>query len=67
MYYLNIIKDITYGYVEVKCCNKSCNRISKVSRNSEVAKYPNNVSCNMGCALACYNTENKSGSIVSKS
>jgi hypothetical protein len=58
MYYLNITKDILYGYVEVRCCNPTCNRILKVSRNSECVKSPNNVSCNMGCALGAYNNMN---------
>jgi hypothetical protein len=55
MYYLNICKDLLIGYIEVRCCNKSCNRLIKVSRNSEAAKMPNNVSCNMSCAYGAYN------------
>ncbi len=54
-YVWNILKDCTFGYIEVKCCNTRCNRVFKVSRNSEAAKTPNNISCNMGCALAAYN------------
>jgi hypothetical protein len=45
-YLWNAVKDCTYGYIEVKCCNSICNRVFKVSRNSETAKTPNNVSCN---------------------
>jgi hypothetical protein len=51
-YINNIILDIYYGYIEVKCCNKSCNNKFKFSRN----KFQNvNYSCNMGCALNAYN------------
>jgi hypothetical protein len=55
IYLWNVAKDITFGYLELKCCNKNCVRTFKISRNSEVSKNPNNVSCNMGCALAAYN------------
>ncbi len=51
-YFTNILQDIYYGYIEVKCCNNNCNQVFKISRN----KYKNTLySCNTGCALAAYN------------
>lgn len=56
MFYMwNVVKDVTYGYLEVKCCNRNCGRVFKISRNTDAAKYNTNVSCNAGCALAAYN------------
>jgi hypothetical protein len=56
MYYLNVIKDYTLGYIETKCCYSKCNRTIKISRNT---LQPGIYSCNIGCALASYNDENK--------
>ncbi len=59
MYYLNVIKDYTLGYIEVKCCYSKCKRTLKISRNS---LQPGLYSCNMGCALGSYNEDiEKSG------
>ncbi len=55
MYYYNVFKDMVFGYVEVRCCNKLCNRVLKVSRNLLETTGPNNFSCNMGCAYGAYN------------
>ncbi len=53
-YMLNIIKDIIYGYIQVKCANPYCSNIFKIPRND----YNNTLySCNMGCALNAYNTK----------
>ncbi len=59
MYYFNVIQDILFGYVEVRCCNKTCNRVIKVSRNLLETSGSNNFSCNMGCALEAYNQTQK--------
>ena len=49
---INNIRDIFYGYIQVKCANPNCSKIFKISRNS----YQNTeYSCNMGCALNAYN------------
>ena len=51
----NIVTDIVYGYIEVKCANRDCNRIYKFSRNSLNINNVNNYCCRMGCALAAFN------------
>lgn len=56
MYYLNVLKDYTLGYVEVKCCYSKCNRPLKISRNS---LQPGLYTCRMGCSLAAYNEEHE--------
>jgi hypothetical protein len=33
-YIYNIVNDIYYGYIEVKCCNRNCNRVFKFARNN---------------------------------
>ncbi len=50
---------MVFGYVEVRCCNKTCNRVIKVSRNLLETSGSNNFSCNMGCALEAYNQTQK--------
>ena len=35
----NTILDLFYGYVEIRCANKLCNRVYKLSRNSDCVKY----------------------------
>ena len=38
-YYLwNVAKDVTFGYIEVKCCNRNCGRVFKISRNFDDAQ-----------------------------
>lgn len=59
MYYLNVIKDYTLGYIEVKCCYSKCNRTLKISRNTVGPGLYNHYTCNIGCALGAYNDENK--------
>ena len=56
MYYLNIIKDYTLGYIEIKCCYAKCNRMLKISRNKLQYGF---YCCNIVCALGSYNDENK--------
>ena len=56
MYYLNVIKDYTLGYIEIKCCYSKCNRMLKISRNELRYGF---YSCNIGCALASYNDKNE--------
>lgn len=55
-YLKNITSDIIYGYVDVKCANKNCNRIYKFARNN-LDFNTNNYCCNMGCALSSYNQD----------
>ena len=56
-YYLkNITSDIIFGYVDVKCANKYCNRIHKFARNN-IDFNTNNYCCNMGCAFASNNQD----------
>jgi len=58
-YLSNLIQDIYYGYVNVKCVNKSCSRVFKMSRNTLNQNNINNYSCNMGCALNYFNDINE--------
>lgn len=58
-YYLkNITSDIIFGYVDVKCANKNCNKIHKFSRNN-IDFNTNNYCCNMSCAFESYNQDQK--------
>jgi hypothetical protein len=50
-YLSNVALDVYYGYIEIKCVNKNCNRIFKFSRNKISPNTPNHYCCNMGCAL----------------
>jgi len=52
MYYFNVLKDYTLGYVEVKCAYSHCKRTIKVSRN-KINDGP--YCCGMGCAFETYN------------
>ena len=54
-YFSNVAKDIYYGYVNVKCANKNCSRIFKISRNRLETNMINNYCCNMGCGLEYFN------------
>ena len=54
-YIYNIMNDIYYGYIEVKCCNSNCNRVFKFARNNININDVNNYCCRMGCALAAFN------------
>jgi hypothetical protein len=54
-YITNILGDIFYGYIEVKCANKGCRRIFKLTRNNFYNNGITEYSCNMGCALEAYN------------
>lgn len=49
--------DIIYGYVDVKCCNKNCSRIHKLSRTTDADKYNIEYACNMGCAMAAFSQD----------
>jgi len=51
----NSVFDLIYGYVEVKCANKLCNVIYKLSRNSQCVKHNMSYACNMGCSLSAFN------------
>jgi len=51
------IKDIIYGYIQVKCCNKNCNNIHKLSRTSDANKHIMSYACNMGCAMAAFSQD----------
>ncbi len=57
-YFTNVITDLIYGYVEIKCVNKKCNRTFKFCRNDLSKFNSNNYCCNMGCALESYNQHN---------
>ena len=51
-YIYNIVNDIYYGYLIIKCANNNCKRTFKILRNN----YKGGLySCNMGCALEAYN------------
>ncbi len=54
-YIQNILGDIFYGYIEVKCANNTCGRIFKLTRNNYYNNCITEYSCNMGCALEAYN------------
>jgi hypothetical protein len=58
-YIQNILGDVFYGYIEVKCVNNTCNRVHKITRNNFYNNGQTDYSCNMGCALAAYNQTNK--------
>ena len=59
-YLSNIALDIYYGYINIKCVNKNCNQIFKMSRNKLEPYMDNHYCCNMGCALQYFNnTKNK--------
>ncbi len=60
-YLSNIMKDLFYGYVEIKCVNPTCNRIFRLSRNNNINE---NYSCNMGCALNYFNITNNCKEII---
>lgn len=50
----NIANDIYYGYLSIKCSNKYCKRVFKVSRNNyDGSEY----CCNTGCAFEAYNNK----------
>lgn len=57
-YISNIIQDIYYGYVEIKCANPYCSQTFKVSRNIIDKNNKPYYSCNMGCALNSFNVSN---------
>ena len=57
-YFSNVLQDIFYGYIEIKCVNESCKRVFKISRNKINLYGTNNYSCNMGCALSYFNQYN---------
>ena len=51
-YIYNVVNDIYYGYLIIKCANNNCKRTFKISRtNYKGGLY----SCNMGCSLDSYN------------
>ncbi len=51
-YIYNIVNDIYYGYLIIKCANNTCKRTFKISRND----YKGGLyACNMGCSLEAYN------------
>jgi hypothetical protein len=54
-YIKNVLSDIIFGYIEVKCCNKMCNSKFKIARNNINVNGIDNYSCNMGCAIEAYN------------
>jgi hypothetical protein len=54
-YIQNVLGDVFYGYMEVKCANKLCNRLFKLTRNNYYNNGQTDYSCNMGCALEAYN------------
>ncbi len=51
----NIVKDICYGYIEIKCSNNNCNKTFKLARNTISTFTPTSYCCNMGCSLATFN------------
>jgi hypothetical protein len=53
-YCKNILSDIYYGYIEIKCANKLCGRVHKISRNIFYSNSSNTYCCNMGCSLEAY-------------
>ena len=55
----NTFSDLIYGYVELKCANKLCNRVHILSRNSDCVKYNREITCNMGCTLSAFNQSQK--------
>ena len=55
-YIKNLTSDIIFGYVDVKCANKECNRIHKFARNN-LNFNTNSYCCNMSCALQSYNQD----------
>ncbi len=53
-YIYNVVNDIYYGYLIIKCANKNCKRIFKISRNN----YNNTeYCCNMSCTFEAYNNK----------
>ena len=54
-YIYNIGADIIYGYIKVKCANKTCGRVFYFSRNNFIKT---EYCCNMGCSLEAYNQNN---------
>jgi hypothetical protein len=56
------MKNIVYGYADVKCCNKQCAKIIKISRsdnnltNNDLTNN-NYYACGMGCAFQSYNQD----------
>ena len=55
-YYIkNVLGDMIFGYIEVKCANKLCNRVFKLTRNNFYSNGKGEYSCNMGCAFEAFN------------
>ena len=54
-YIYNIINDMYYGYITIKCANKKCERIFKISRNNYTGGL---YCCNMGCGFEANNNNN---------
>jgi hypothetical protein len=54
-YIQNVLGDMIYGYIEIKCANKLCNRVFKLTRNSYYDNGKTDYSCNMGCAFEAFN------------
>lgn len=56
-YLKNKLYDIFFGYIEVKCCNKNCNSIHKISRTTDTIIHNMSYACNMGCAMAAFSQD----------
>lgn len=54
-YIQNVLGDMIFGYIEVKCANKLCNGIFKLTRNNFYNNGKGEYSCNMGCAFEAFN------------
>jgi hypothetical protein len=52
-YIYNMMNDIYYGYIKIKCSNNKCNNVFNISRNNIIKG--TEYCCNMGCTFEAYN------------
>lgn len=51
----NNVMDLIHGYIKVKCANKLCNTVHKLSRNDYCVKNNIPYACNLGCSMSAFN------------